>query len=105
MAVSLLQILTRVPMTRKEEFTGLRRAIILIVMVYYSEIIQIKITRGINTTWSKIQEEAHIRFQGSPSSGIAQGLILPAGDNTQVAKPGNSPKPWWTGFFYWGSVM
>ena len=44
--VYLLQMVSAFPKMRLEELTGLRKAAVLMVMVYYSEMMQIKISKG-----------------------------------------------------------
>ena len=61
-----------------EGLTGLRRAIILTVTVFYGKRIQIKISEG-KGTWNEVQEKPGPTFQvSSPNGAQTVQLILPA---------------------------
>lgn len=53
-----------------EGLTGLRHAVILVIIVYYSRRIDIKISKE-KRSISKVQEKPGTSFQGSSPSGVA----------------------------------
>lgn len=69
----------RVPKNRLEELIGLRKVGMLMVMVYYSEMIQIKISKG-KRSMEKIPEENRHKVPGVSSQCSCTGTNSPSND-------------------------
>lgn len=62
-----------------EGLTGLRRAVILMGMAYYSRRIHIKISKE-KRSISKVQDKPGASFQGSSPNGVAWNTYSPSND-------------------------
>lgn len=83
-----------------EGFTELRKAITLMVILYYSNRIQIKTSKG-KCVWGAVQEGPSARFQLSSPRDVLQAVPkIPAGTCDNIRSAANhksSFKPWGLG--------